>query len=565
MPDMPMPNHLRNHRHWKQNITSRLAFMMFCIIGLSAFTLFVAITFYVSSINDAEAINVAGSLRMQSYRLAYAMHSTPEFIVQYQHSLSDSFTVLGELIDVVSPNHITYHYEAIHAQWQALTSVVEQQQYDVYSDYLPLFVDQINAFVFQLQRNSTHKLHILAIVGGSALVCIFMLVLMTLRFSKQQIVAPLHQLIAASQTMAAGDFTTQIQFSTRNELADLAKAMNGMAASLALSYHELEHTIEEKTRRLAHSNHSLTLLYQCSGIMAKHPIQKHHFKGVIDKLLALEGITALRLHINTPESWSITKGEPNHSRWHNEEIIADGRKLGELSWQFQLPCPDQDQIAHACLLLGRSILITENQHQTQQLLVMEERNHLARELHDSIAQSLSYLKIQVTMLKRQIPQDSEALLELDTELNNAYGQLRELLNTFRLSLSDTPFSVALNNLMTPYKKQGKITIDNHLPDSMISPTQQPHLLNIIREAVANATHHANADHIAVLLKHHGDRLTAEIIDDGIGFDPLTPVDKHYGVNIMRERAALIDGVIDIDSTISVGTTVRFSGILSELS
>lgn len=87
-------------------------------------------------------------------------------------------------------------------------------------------------------------------------------------------------------------------------------------------------------------------------------------------------------------------------------MAIDGEVLGQLWWQYSLPCPDQALIDNIARILARGIYYNRAQKQTEQLLIMEERATIARELHDSLAQSLSYLKIQLTLLKRQINKDN---------------------------------------------------------------------------------------------------------------------------------------------------------------
>ncbi|WP_159064785.1 ATP-binding protein [Thaumasiovibrio subtropicus] len=547
----------------KRGITARLAMMLFSIIGFSTITVVIAITFYLSSINDAEAINVAGSLRMQSYRLAHSFTYHPELLVEYQRTMSASFTHLGEIIDVIAPDSIHHQYQALHAQWFALLDVIQAQDYAKYNQYLPLFVDQIDAFVLQLQQHTNQKLHILAAMGGGTLLLIVLTVITTLQFSKRHIVAPLHQMVAASKSLSEGDFSTQLHLPNHFELTELANTMNTMSTSLAQLYNELEMKVEEKTHRLAHSNHTLQLLYECSAAMAQHPIKVDHFDLVLDKLMMIEGIRALKLTIITPNTWTLTKGAPSSTKWQLAPIYAEGRHLGDLQWQFDLPCPDQAQLLHACQLLARSVLITESQHNAQHLAMMEERSHIARELHDSLAQSLSFLKIQVSLLKRHYSAPPDALLQLEQGLNDAYTQLRELLTAFRLSLEDTPFAIALSQMLSPYQQQGNLIIENQVSQLTLDKATQPHLLHIIREAVANAIHHANASEITVNIHQSTSTLTAEITDNGIGFDPRIPVDKHYGLTIMNERAALVGANIAIESDKGQGTKITITCPINE--
>lgn len=182
---------------------------------------------------------------------------------------------------------------------------------------------------------------------------------------------------------------------------------------------------------------------------------------------------------------------------------------------------------------------------------MEERATIARELHDSLAQVLSYLRIQLTLLKRAIPEDNAGaqsiMADFSRALNDAYRQLRELLTTFRLTLQQADLPSALHEMLEDLQSQtpAKLTLDCRLPTLALDAQMQVHLLQIVREAVLNAIKHANASEIAVscVTAPDGDH-TVYIRDNGIGIgEPHEPA-GHYGLNIMRERAERLGGTLN---------------------
>lgn len=111
---------------------------------------------------------------------------------------------------------------------------------------------------------------------------------------------------------------------------------------------------------------------------------------------------------------------------------------GELHWQNSHVSSSEPLLNSVSSMLGRGLYFNQAQKHFQQLLLMEERATIARELHDSLAQVLSYLRIQLTLLKRSIPEDNATaqsiMADFSQALNDAYRQLRELLTTFRLTL-----------------------------------------------------------------------------------------------------------------------------------
>lgn len=230
---------------------------------------------------------------------------------------------------------------------------------------------------------------------------------------------------------------------------------------------------------------------------------------------------------------------------------------------MSLPCPDQKLIINISNILARGIFYNQAQKQTHQLILLEERSTIARELHDSLAQSLSYLKIQTTLLKRQLEKcdcinTSTTLVELDEGLKSAYSQLRGLLNTFRLTINKAHFGEALQEIMTTLASQTKINIhlNNELPSLPINAQQHVHLLQLIREATLNAIKHSKADNIIITCFQEGEQGCINIEDDGVGFDPTEEKINHYGLRIMQERANCVHGKLSITSEMDNGCTVN---------
>lgn len=203
----------------------------------------------------------------------------------------------------------------------------------------------------------------------------------------------------------------------------------------------------------------------------------------------------------------------------------------------------------------------------------EERAAIARELHDSLAQSLSYLKIQSSRLQSMLT-DSEMqvlskAMEIDammhdvrTTLNVAYRHLRELITTFRLTMGGKDFSQALNDSVEEFSKRSGIAfdIDNRLPENVLTVIEETQLLHIIRESLSNVVRHSQAT-IALVSIHYSKQgqVTASIEDDGIGLQNITDPEQHFGIIIMQERAHSINGNIRLSERSNGGSrlTIMF--------
>ena len=555
------------------SVTTTIGRSMVTILFLVATTTSLALCMLVSSLNDAAAINTAGSLRMQSYRLAFDIETQSPLLNSHTIEFDQSLTspTMQELHRWYTPQTIQHHYTELLLTWQAVRSELDQIDKDGYLIQVAPFVERIDQFVFELQQSSENKLHLLALISAVGLLLILMVVLFTIQFTQRQIVAPLNQLMAGCKQIKQHQFSLTINNKSKNELGILARTFTQMAADLNNFYYDLEQSVNEKTHRLRHANESLKVLYNCSQQLSVSRLTHHHFQQMLETLIAIDGLTAAKLIIEESNGTTteITVGEEQSTTWHRQQLLIDGETMGQLWWQYQLPCPDLALIENIANILSRGIYYNRTQKQTEQLLLMEERATIARELHDSLAQSLSYLKIQLTLLKRQLTntdnRQQQTIQTIDEELSNAYTQLRELLSTFRLTIKEANFSEALTQLLIPLREQtpAQFNIENHLPSMALIAHNQVHLLQIIREAVLNAIKHADANQIKISCHQQHGIINVEIADDGVGFDPSNSKLNHYGLNIMQERASRLKGELTLYSQIGVGSQVKLQFALSE--
>ena len=216
-----------------------------------------------------------------------------------------------------------------------------------------------------------------------------------------------------------------------------------------------------------------------------------------------------------------------------------------------------DQLATAVYLQRR---IEEQQHVT----LINERTIIARELHDSLAQSLSYLKMQVARLERMQQKEatreaqSAVFDELRNGLNSAYRQLRELLTTFRLKLEGPGLQFALRQTVDEFTQRmgATVELDYDVPPYLLNPNEEIHVLQIIREALANTHKHAKAHWAAVTVRFADAQLLVRIEDDGIGLEDDRSPPMHYGLVIIRDRANTLNGELSIANRPTGGTGIE---------
>ncbi|HPB91886.1 MAG TPA: type IV pili methyl-accepting chemotaxis transducer N-terminal domain-containing protein [Rugosibacter sp.] len=198
----------------------------------------------------------------------------------------------------------------------------------------------------------------------------------------------------------------------------------------------------------------------------------------------------------------------------------------------------------------------------KEVAVFEERNLLAQELHDSIAQSLAFLNIQVQLLQEDLEQDRTAdalrsLGQIREGVQESYDDVRELLVHFRTRIGTADLETAIRSALEKF--EGQTGIATHFKSTGNPPELQPEqtlqVMHIVQESLSNVRKHSRASQVEVSLKCTEECLI-EISDNGVGFDTsLDAGDSHVGLRIMRERAHRIGAELTFSSTPGEGTQI----------
>lgn len=240
-----------------------------------------------------------------------------------------------------------------------------------------------------------------------------------------------------------------------------------------------------------------------------------------------------------------------------------GMLFVEMEKERFLEDPEVKVLEITSRLLGMVAKFQSHDEEGRRLAVLEERAAIARELHDSLAQSLSFMKIQVSRLQSQIKEDkaNTVLQELRSGLDNAYRELRELLTTFRVHMDLRGLGHAIQATIDEFSQRSplSITLDNRLVNCRLTVNEEFHILHVVREALSNIVRHSGAKNVAILmlLKNNGE-VELTIDDDGVGFSPAESPHDHHGQAIMKERAQTLGGDVDVMAKRYGGTRVRLS-------
>jgi signal transduction histidine kinase len=200
----------------------------------------------------------------------------------------------------------------------------------------------------------------------------------------------------------------------------------------------------------------------------------------------------------------------------------------------------------------------------EELTISRERNRLARELHDTLAHTLSGLVVQLEAIATiwgSMPPKASAMLEqaLDTARAGLSETRRALQDLLATPLEDLGLTLAIRSLAENAAARGGLSLQLDFPGPIddLSPEVKQAYYRVAQEALENVIKHANASQVSVSLKCSADQLILEVSDDGIGFDKdsITSHDQ-LGVKGMRERAELIGGTLEVEGHVGQGITIR---------
>jgi len=546
---------------------------------------------------DAAKINKAGSLRMQAIRISrtqlfnYQSSNQKEELAKERKTFDNNLNHLlnGGLLSSENDIDIETQYQQIIMLWNELkidsgNNYQNKKVQDIIAEF-DAFVSTLDKLVTLLQLNSEKKLRVLRLIQGISLLAVLIISIFILVKLNKSLIVPLKQLVNVANETGKGNFDLQAQYYEDNELGVLANAINQMSSELKATYHDFEQRVEQKTLQLTQSNQSLEMLFHAAKQLTSYDSKynsatenQYIDSSVINELEQVLGFGKINIQLTkhqrnhllidiVPSFDSLDNICFNHLKFPLEKQTLI---FGYLIWQFPKNTKVslwQQQILQAMAgIISTAIELDQKRNSENRLLIMEERAVIARELHDSLAQSLSYLKVQMSLLTRKtqkkVPYEqlNETIDDIKQGLNSAYIQLRELLTTFRLKLDDPSLESSLQGTIAEYKEkcQHSIKLEYLLPDNFLNANQEIHLLQIIREALSNIHRHAKATQAGVKISHQQNNINVEIWDNGQGLPKEFSQQGHFGLGIMEERAKSLNSLIEVTNILPHGTQIALN-------
>lgn len=571
------------------------------------------------------AINDAGSLRMQTYRLTHLVHEKEPFYQIDRQIEAFEYTLekvgRGEIIRPLLPSRTSTNpvdfqiiQNTLIQDWQQkIRPSLIQHRLPNNTD-LYRFAGTLDLFVEVLENANEENTQWLRRFQMALILMIFLAAGFMITLHYAWIIRPLDALSAGVKAIGRGEFGTEIKTDYIREFAQVNKGFNQMSTSLRSLYTDLEGQVAQQTEDLERKNRDLELLYQTTRDLHQTHLPKSAATEFLSRTLPAVSATAGSVHLfdaehkrsdlvagqGLPEdSQNEPYGDLNGTltdtiqnlplrfwntspRHHLVSVKNDSpfeqmavfpitykeEELGLLTLYFSdghtLSPSDQALLQTLSGQLGVSVANSRFAQERSLLAVLQERNLIAQGLHDSIAQTLTFLNLQVQMLEsayhaNQKEQVEENIRFIKDGVQECYDDVRELLLNFRTKISNKDFPEAVSALLARFEQQTQIEVKTIWVEegSWLNHDEQLQIIFILQESLSNIRKHAQADNVEVSLINRQD-FTLSIRDNGIGFDTAI-IDgmsgEHVGLGIMQERARRIDAVLTVESQPAQGTTV----------
>lgn len=450
---------------------------------------------------------------------------------------------------------------------------------------------------------------------------------MTVWWLAQTLLRPVPRLARAADKIARGDLSTPVAVQGSRELEDLGASFETMRRSLLASRDELATWASTLEQRVAQRSQEVAALSEvissASRTQAGHELLQTALGRALTvvgaemggiwladaegglRLVAQEAFSAeLQLALavlrpgegvlgqvqaqgtpivlddigEAPRLARITVREAGLHAFAGVPLRIHGRNLGVMGlFSRQREGFSADAVALAAaiaqqiaLTLDNMALLDQVQAQAREVATLEEREHIAAELHDSLAQTLGYLYLQMDRLVDEAPGGSHAqvqtrLAALQEIVGLATQEVRQFISQLRdVAPPPAPLGQYLRDEVGALEKELSVRVELALDGADRTPVSAPdgaEVARILGEALRNAQRHGGADTVNVTFQRHNGEAWLSIRDDGRGFDPAQPPSSdrgHFGLSVMRARAARLGGRLDIESAPGQGTRVHLT-------
>jgi two-component system nitrate/nitrite sensor histidine kinase NarX len=439
--------------------------------------------------------------------------------------------------------------------------------------------------------------------------------------TRRGVLEPLKNLGKAADRIGAGDMSTRVLVSGPSEVEVLANTFESMRTQLHTSQEKLlawANTLEE---RVTQRTSELEALYQVSREISSRLDVQHVLHSVTKKareLLDAEVAFLCLLDDNGKILNLQATSGPEEAVIRSSALAYGGLAAQVLGGDRALPCGvdgcmgscgivderfrtshiaaplrmgdrvigalcvgspkdgvfSEDAESLLTRLANSAAIALENARlyaQAERLAVLEERQRIAADMHDGLAQTLSYAQLSVDLASNQIEDGQEdmaveTLRRVERGLGQAVGEIRRAIASLQ---EDFPLHFTLQEqlaeLVQEFSKDNDLLVEwrSEVKAPLVLDRQEAEqVLRVVGESLLNAKRHAGAEHIKVVLDQQKHNSRVIIQDDGVGFNsdepPAEDGRKHFGLSIMQARAGRLEGQVEVKSVLGQGTQVTLS-------
>ncbi len=436
---------------------------------------------------------------------------------------------------------------------------------------------------------------------------------------RRDLVEPLAHLRNWSLRMRGGNLSARIPVPLNGEFRELALDINRLSDELKSLTMEMDAHVRAQTVRLARKTQSLDILYDVASSLSQPGDLDKLLESFLDTFIELVDARAATVRVLTDDGqtrlvasrglaadvvekdrlmdtglcqcgWTATEGGiriqrgtqpcarllglPMLKRDCQEFVVVpvtyQDRIVGVYNLFLDRPMSALGEDIHDLLNsvgkhLGLALEKSRLDNHARQLAIMEERNIIGNELHDSLAQALVGMRLQVKMLGESLHRsDTRAaqneVRSLRTAVEEAHASLRELLANYRLKIDERGLVPAVAGMVERFSQETGINVffHNECRKLSLTPAQESQVFHIVKEALSNIRKHSHAVNVRILLNGDGRGTYSLLIeDDGEGMAPVSEAlpGEHIGLSVMRERAERLPGELTIESEPGEGTRV----------
>ncbi len=577
---------------------------------------------------SSAATKTITDMRYHTFRvviLSQPMYSTETFDAEVK-TINESYALLKKgdpwLPLMLPPGEkIQEGLETVSIEWfdrlLPILCAAREHKEGVNIDATEKLVASLSALTEKVEEDRTYFLWQLRYLQISliimAICSLFVIMFLLLRW----VVRPVDRLGEAIHRLSSGDLSARVDYCGEDEIGQIAQGFNLMADRLEDSYDNLEQKVAEKTASVQEKNSYLAQLYEMTAFFAQQRSQEEIIEGFVSRIIRHSNADACTVHIIDESSGLMQLDAADGisgdllyqlSRFKKDEDVA--RNVLEKSYPVCLHLKESDEpLSQSLCAAGFNVVYSFQIRSTtgdigvyslyfksgprlttqlvrllknfashfgiaiqnarlnerdSQFAVVQERQLLAQGLHDSIAQALSFLNLQVQFLMEAIERNDNALRDdslasIRKGVQECYEDVRELLLNFRERLHKEDFIEGVQTVIKRFEGQAHVQTKLKVVDKGIglTPRQKLQVIFIIQEALSNVRKHAQAQSVLITIDNRED-LRVNILDDGVGLDEEvveTRKGQHVGLSIMSERAKRIGASLSVSRAGPEGGTL----------